>query len=235
VLLLALETTSAHGSVAIFRDEALIAEQPLEPSLYSTQLFTALEQLSAAAQCKLKDVDVFAAANGPGSFTGVRVGLATVKGLVEVWRRPAVAVSTLAAAASAESLESAVLLGLDASRAEVYCGAYPNGALAFALQPRGNGEEGLESLEAFAERARGWRGVIALSASLLHGAEGILRGTPPVQTIAPVLARGVGRLGLALARAGRTQTALELDANYIRRSDAELFSLPRHTAERSRS
>lgn len=206
--LMALETTSAHGSLALLEDGEVRAARDLEAGRYSTELFDAMAGLAREAGLELAEIGAWAAANGPGSFTGVRVGLTAVKGLIEVWRRPAVAVSTLAAVAEAAGAEAApVLAALDAARGEVYFGLYPGGA------------EGLESGAAFAARARRCGGLVATP----HEPVRALLPEMAVRLVPRRLAPAVGRLGWArLGRAG-SDDALRLEANYIRRSDAEIF------------
>jgi tRNA threonylcarbamoyladenosine biosynthesis protein TsaB len=224
VLIMAIETTSTMGSLALLRDREVIGERPLDAGRYSTQLHEALNSLASDHGFKLRDVEGFAVANGPGSFTGVRVGLTTVKGLVEVWQTPAIAVSTLAAMASMHSLEAPLLVAMDASRDEVYWGCYPSGALQFAQSGVSAGEEGLERRSLFLERALASRFRLLVVPEALSTLESVPHAT---LVVADHLARGVGILGGELLCSGSRCDALALDANYIRRSDAELFSLPR--------
>lgn len=204
--LMALETTSAHGSLALLEDGEVRAARDLEAGRYSTELFDAMAGLAREAGLELAEIGAWAAANGPGSFTGVRVGLTAVKGLIEVWRRPAVAVSTLAAVAEAAG-EAPVLAALDAARGEVYFGLYPGG------------EEGLESAAAFAERARRSGGLVATP----HEQVRALLPEVAVRLVPRRLAPAVGRVGWARLGREDSDDALRLEANYIRRSDAEIF------------
>lgn len=227
----AVETTSAHGSIALLEDNAVLLEESLDAGSYSTQLISALERATTRAGGP-GQIDGFAVANGPGSFTGVRVGLTAIKGLIEVWRKPAAAVSTLAAVAAAVPQASEWPIAvLDASRGEVYYGVYPKGPLAFVLRqpegPAGDGESyedlvGVEEFRRRIEQRRGFR-LCTPHAQL----QGVLGDSHPLTLVNPMLAASVGRLGRVLMEQGKTVDALGLDANYIRRSDAELYSLPR--------
>ncbi|HUX67149.1 MAG TPA: tRNA (adenosine(37)-N6)-threonylcarbamoyltransferase complex dimerization subunit type 1 TsaB [Terriglobales bacterium] len=208
---LALETTTAHGSLALLRDDAVVAERRLESQRTSVTLFGALKSLLAEAGLELERVGLFAVADGPGSFTGVRLGLTAVKGFVEVLGTPAVAVSTLQAVADsagngAGNVAEPTLAALDAGRGEAYYGVYPAQ------------EEGLEPADALRERVRR----LGLRAVTPHPA--LQAACPELELVGPLLAAAVGRLGLAAFRAGHTQDALRLDARYLRRSDAELFA-----------
>lgn len=106
------------------------------PRPHSGRLLPALHQLLALASLRLADVAGFAISIGPGSFTGLRVGLATLKGLAFADSRPVAAVSTLAArAAAAEGVPGPVAALLDARRGEVYaaCFSAPGAAAADVL------------------------------------------------------------------------------------------------------
>ena len=83
-------------------------------------LIEMIDAVLSDAGAQLSDVDVFAVAVGPGSFTGLRIGLATVKAFAEVNQRPIVGVSTLAAVAHASALEGEVVSLLPAGRGEVF-------------------------------------------------------------------------------------------------------------------
>ncbi|UCE87015.1 MAG: tRNA (adenosine(37)-N6)-threonylcarbamoyltransferase complex dimerization subunit type 1 TsaB, partial [Deltaproteobacteria bacterium] len=99
-LLLAIETATDRSSVALLRGDALVAEvRAPRDRPAAASLLPALEAVLARAGCRAAELDAFAISIGPGSFTGLRVGLATVKGLAFGSGRPVVPVSTLAAIA----------------------------------------------------------------------------------------------------------------------------------------
>jgi len=198
---LGIETTSAQGSVALLRGDGVERWAALEPP-YSSGLFAAVEAVLKEAGIGLGDIELFAVADGPGSFTGVRIGLTAVKGWIEVLGKPAAGVSTLQAVAGG----APGLAGLDAGRGEVYFGAYAGGS----------SEEGLEALEAFCRRAAAWRGPVLTPQAAIAAA------CPQAKLVEPRLAANVGRLGIAAWRRGERKDALSLDARYLRRSDAEL-------------
>lgn len=229
--LLALETTTAQGSLAWWEDGGVRAACDLQAGRYSVQLFAAMQALARQAGRELSSVDGFAVANGPGSFTGVRVGLTAVKGLVEVWRKPAVAISTLAAvAAAAAEMAGAepVIAALDAARGDVY----------FRL-PAAGGEnppeplDRLESLVALCPRFPAWPEVrlatphpdLAAACSRRLGPQFARRIIAVPSRLAPAVAR-LGAAWLAAGAAWEPDAALRLDANYVRRSDAEIFAAP---------
>ena len=123
-LTLAVDTTSEYGSLALLRDGDLLEEAVLHaPDSFSPVLYDELRRLLDRHALKLADIDCFAAASGPGTFTGVRVALACVKGLAEAMGRPAVAVSNLQAVARYGQAPLRAAL-LDARRGEVYAAVY---------------------------------------------------------------------------------------------------------------
>ena len=101
MLILAIDTSTRAGSIALLRDRQVLAEiAAREDTPYSTRLFRDLELLQSRAQFRMTQIDLFAVAAGPGSFTGLRVGLTAVKGWAEVHRKPIAAISGLEAIAA---------------------------------------------------------------------------------------------------------------------------------------
>jgi len=255
VLILSLDTSSPAGSVAILRDEmtlGLISTRAEEN--YSSRIFRHLEFLLTDLTLKLADIDLFAVSTGPGSFTGLRVGLTAVKGWAEVYGKPAVGVSTLEAVAFQARASSAVLVpALDARRGQLYFGVYRTTAAGLAP----DGEDYVVTPEEFAEklgalahsrgasseqgdnsahhhsagssaatRAGGVYRIVTPDASVVELAS---RLTPQFSTefadldiVSSVLAPSIGRIAHARALRGEVSDALRLDANYVRRTDAEL-------------
>ena len=99
--LLALDTCDARGSVSVLRDDEVLQTVEHDTSDdYSIWLLPAIDRALQASGLAFADIDVYVAASGPGSFTGVRVGLTTVKAWAEVTGRPVVGVSRLEALAT---------------------------------------------------------------------------------------------------------------------------------------
>lgn len=120
-LILAIETATRAGSVAAARGETLLSRREGDASIsHSTNLIEMIDAVLNEACAHLSEVDVFAVAVGPGSFTGLRIGLATVKAFAEVNQRPIVGISTLAAVAHASAWEGDVVSLLPAGRGEVF-------------------------------------------------------------------------------------------------------------------
>lgn len=201
-LVLAVDTTAEYGSVALARAGEVLLELPVHSADgFAHVIYGRLEDLLRRCGVKLDEVDIFAAAAGPGSFTGVRVGLACVKGLAEALGRQAAGISNLRAIAS---LGSATLRAplLDAHRGEVYGAVYSSAGE--MVQP--------ETVAKFAA----WRASLPAGVEILspdYSAEGVV-----IHQTSRQLAGAIARLAPSEAR-----DPAALDANYIRRSDAELF------------
>lgn len=138
--ILAVDTSTFLGSVALLEDGALLAEQAASVrAAHGETLLPHLKGCLAAAKLALSDVDLFAVGIGPGSFTGVRIGVATLKGLALAEGTPLVGVSSLRAIARGIDAGAALRVSvIDAYKGEVYCGAYSldaGGALVEKLAP----------------------------------------------------------------------------------------------------
>src|SRR5882762_8110822 len=126
MLILAIDTSTRTGSIAFLRDNQVLDQvSGHEETPYSTRLFRDLDLLQSRAQFRVDQIDVFAVASGPGSFTGLRVGLTAVKGWAEVHRKPIAAISGLEAIAAQASVnEELVNPFLDARRGHVFGSTY---------------------------------------------------------------------------------------------------------------
>ncbi len=130
MIALGIDTSSAAGSVALTDGEGLVVELNLRAGLdHSARLLPAVSTLARTAGVSLDSIDLLSVATGPGSFTGLRIGMATAKGLALATGRPLTGFSTLetAALAVARSMAgrtSVVCVMLDAGRGEVYRGLY---------------------------------------------------------------------------------------------------------------
>ncbi len=125
-LLLALDTATEKGSLALSAADRLLAEISLDsPGTYLQHLLPAVEELLRTARRSLKEISAIAVSQGPGNFTGLRIGLATAKGLAWALDRPLVAVSTLEAlAAQVPGQPQPTAVIMDAKREEVYLGFF---------------------------------------------------------------------------------------------------------------
>jgi tRNA threonylcarbamoyladenosine biosynthesis protein TsaB len=120
VLILSLDTTTRAGSVAIVAGGVVVYETPGDASsTHAQRLPGEIERACRAAAIDIAQVDLFAVAAGPGSFTGLRIGIAAIQGLAMAWARRVVPVPTLEALAAASSAPRAAAW-LDAQRGEVF-------------------------------------------------------------------------------------------------------------------
>jgi len=231
VLILALDTSSPNGSLAVLRDEKVIGViSTLAEETYSSRMFRHLEFLLQELSLKLTDFDLFAVAAGPGSFTGLRVGLAAAKGWAEVYNKPVVGISVLEAiGAQSHSTATVLVAASDARRGEIYFGVYRRGKDSLALE----GEECVSPPEEFL-RAIGSRpgsaefAIVSPSPEMLSAVLSRIEmerlPLPRVERVSSVLAPVIGQLGYRRAKVGDVSDALTLDANYIRRTDAEVHA-----------
>ena len=227
MLLIAIDTSGRNGSVALCQaDESSFTTLQMvtvEGGTYSARLMPVIAELLANRQLSKEQIDAFVVVSGPGSFTGLRVGLATVKGLCEVLRKPLVAVSMLEAVAVARGpRDGHVAIALDAGRGEVYVGEFE-----IANSHASVVYENISKLDAFAVDAASRKlAVLSPGAKIVEALTQMASGAA-AQDVETVHADEIGRLGLSKLLSGELADVATLDANYIRRSDAELFSTPK--------
>jgi len=216
-LVLAIDATHEFGSLALACGPEVLEEVLLHaPSGFGHVLFERLARLFERHHLAPDDIACFAAASGPGSFTGVRVGLACVKGLAEAAGKPAVAVSNLQAMASLGSapLRAAVL---DARRGEIYGAVYDDAGRMVSPEVVAKFPAWLEQLpdrvQFVSTDFTPFRA--ALAGTRFAGAE--------IVTAPRALAGAVARIAAAAYQRGQASDPAALDANSVRRSDAELF------------
>src|SRR5579864_1995850 len=200
MLILAIDTSTGSGSIALLRDSEILAEiSAREDNPYSTRLFRDLELLQSRAKFSMKQIDLFAVAAGPGSFTGLRVGLTAVKAWAEVHGKPIAAVSGLEAIAAQGSANQEVISPfLDARRGHVFGSTYrrwPGQAQVTQLV----GEEALLTIEEFLTQVKencGTQPAFLVSATpeVLPRdlAKSILPGAR-IEQVSPSLAPTIGR------------------------------------------
>jgi len=238
MMVLAIDTTSEHGGVALFRDgECLANVSNTSSSGYSVTLFQAVDRALSEAGAplskpalSLRDIELFAAANGPGSFTGIRTGLAATQGWATALSRPVIGISILAAMADAARLKAGWAAPImDARRGEFYLGVYRRGANddSDAYEAEGEGRvvkpNALQTL--LEERLNSKAAVTCIIREHDQAAQSLRPQLPAAlqwQTVSDHLLESLARLALRAHRCGKVQTPAQLDACYVRRSDAEL-------------
>jgi tRNA threonylcarbamoyladenosine biosynthesis protein TsaB len=223
MLLLAIDTSGKQGSIALARagercadanDIEVIEIAPLVGGTFSAQLIPQIAELLSRNGFTKADLGAFAVASGPGSFTGLRIGLAAIKALAEVLGKPIAAVSLLEACVFTSGAKGKVMAALDAGRGDVYVGEYeiPVGA---GQGPR----EHILTRKEFLAQAKGW--TLVTPDSVLAEAAGAAGLS--VSALAPLSAAAVARLGWRKIQGGQIVTPEQLEANYIRRTDAEML------------
>lgn len=221
-LILGVDTAGKNGSLALVKCAEVNCETvdlvPLSGGSYSAELIPRLAEMLERSGLTRQAVDGFAVASGPGSFTGLRVGLSAVKALAEILQRPIAAVSVLQALASVSPEPGRVLAALDDNRGHVYTGDYyaHAGKLPIAR------EELLLSMDEFVQRAS--RVTVVCSDAKL--AEALGKRAVSATIVERPQADVVARIGYQKIVAGEIAPPETLEANYIRRSDAELFGKP---------
>jgi tRNA threonylcarbamoyladenosine biosynthesis protein TsaB len=228
-LLLALETATRVASAALLRGEEVVAEAVAADGLTAAEsVLPSVDSVLRRAGARVSEIDAFALSIGPGSFTGLRVGLATVKGLAFGSDRPVVPVSTLAALAMAAGTgDSPVGALLDASRGELYAGVFDlRGELPEAIVAEGVYTPS-ELIPRLPARCRLVGAGIAvcqreLEAALGCESSGAAHGPS---------ACSVGLLGARLLVRGEFTAAAAVVPRYLRRAEAEV----RRTGQRFES
>lgn len=233
MLILALDTSSPAGSLALLRDTTVLAARGDFPGEeYSASVLRETGSLLDSARISLEQIDLFAVNAGPGSFTGLRVGLTTVKGWAEVWGRPVAPVSGLESMAAQISRSAApdslIASVMDARRGQIFGALFRNRADGSGALER-IGDEVVATGDEFLQWVRSQVGtacglsVACLMPDVIRPAmerQGL--GGFQIEVVSGVLAPFIGQLGYAKAVRGDVMDALHLDANYIRRSDAEM-------------
>ena len=223
MLLLAIDTSGKQGSIALARageqtadggDFEVIEIAPLVGGTFSAQLIPQVSELLSSNGFMKTAIGGFAVVSGPGSFTGLRIGLAAVKALAEILHKPIAAVSLLETCVFASGAQGKIMAVLDAGRTDVYVGEYeiPDAASSVA-------NERILSRSEFLSQAVGWK-VVTPDPAL---AEVAAAAGLTVSTLSPISAAHVARLGWRKIQSGQTVAPEQLEANYIRRSDAEML------------
>jgi tRNA threonylcarbamoyladenosine biosynthesis protein TsaB len=226
MLLLSIDTSGKSGGITLAQGDQggfrVLESVPIAGGTFSAQLVPTLAALLQKHGFTAGDIGGFVAVSGPGSFTGLRVGLSAVKGLAEVLQKPIATVSLLEALAVLSGKQGKVVTALDAGREEVYCGMYE----VMGTQGSRTAEHLLSNVE-FLGKIRDEN-----SDQIITSDEAIVQLVATagigVQKMERPESEGVARIGLQKLLAGETVGVEELDANYIRRSDAEIFSSGRH-------
>jgi tRNA threonylcarbamoyladenosine biosynthesis protein TsaB len=223
MLILGIETSTKTGSVAVVSDRAVIAQYSLNIEItHSERLMSTVDRVLQDTGIALSQLDGFAVATGPGSFTGLRIGVSTVKGLAFATGKPAAAVPTLFALAwNVPHAAHPVCPLLDARKNEVYAAVYTSDGSAL----RQTASEAVVPLSRLGDLVSG-RAVFTGEAALLYRGEiermfGERALFAPRSAILPAAA-AVAEIGLGMIRTGRQADIDSLAPTYIRRPEAEV-------------
>ncbi|HEX6496291.1 MAG TPA: tRNA (adenosine(37)-N6)-threonylcarbamoyltransferase complex dimerization subunit type 1 TsaB [Acidobacteriaceae bacterium] len=210
---LSIDTCGQSGTVALVNLEngataaTCISQAELGGRAAAAQLMPAIDRMLRESALDLGALRSILVVNGPGSFTGIRVGLSTAKGLAHATGLPIVSISRLAVLASLGNMQQNSLALLDGGRNEFYA--------------RRGEREWLASYEEIATAAEAGAPLMVAEGSL---AERLAAWRPAL--VGPLDACAAARAALERLRSGDSEDLATLDANYLRRSDAELFARP---------
>jgi tRNA threonylcarbamoyladenosine biosynthesis protein TsaB len=227
VIVLAIDTCDAVGGVAVLREDEVLSEAiHASQEDYSTWLLPAVNSALKNAGISMKEVDGYAVAAGPGSFTGVRIGLTTVKVWNEVYGKPIAAVSRLQALAE-QAQDGAMFVAAcaDGRRVQVFGAVYhrESGVLRRVSDEMVD-EPGkfIATAARFALRERmSW---VTNNPDLIVNEEAWKSRAPlgdPLEPVTGTLTFAIGRIGARQINSGQITGALALDARYLRREDAK--------------
>jgi tRNA threonylcarbamoyladenosine biosynthesis protein TsaB len=225
MLILAIDTSGQSGGITLAEADAgpfrVVESAAIAGGTFSAQLIPTLAALLKKHGYGVKDLGGLAAASGPGSFTGLRVGLSAIKGLAETLHKPIATVSVLEALASLADRDGKVAAAMDAGRKEVFLGLYErraeNSDHALLMQR----EELLTQQDFLATLATERPAVIITSNAAL--AELASPSHSAVVVVTPPGSEVIARIGAGKLLASDRVSVEALDANYLRRSDAEIF------------
>jgi len=221
MLILGIDTSGKNGGVTLAEADAhrfrVLGSDRIAGGTFSAQLVPTVAALLKKNGFGVRAVDGFAVASGPGSFTGLRVGLSAVKGLAEVLQKPIVTISLLEALASSSPLNGTVIAALDAGRSEVFHGVYK---VAVGIAERVT--EQLLSRQEFLQQTQ-QQEVASVVTSDIALAEAVSGIGAKAELVERPDSSVVARIGARKLLAGESISVESLDANYLRRSDAEIF------------
>jgi tRNA threonylcarbamoyladenosine biosynthesis protein TsaB len=234
MLILAFDTTNEQGGAGIFRESECLALTSHEgPPDYSVTLFQEVNSVLEKAQVKLQDIDLIAVANGPGSFTGIRVGIAAARGWASTLNRPIRGVSVLEAMvdeAHPDTPKAAAIL--DARRGEFFCAAFrllrpsePTSGSVFEPDSEGfvlTPTELAQFLQGHASAQNSLTCIVRDSDAAACAVQAALPFSYAWRTITGTLVPSIARVAVRSYAEKRPPSPDEVYAYYIRRPDAEL-------------
>ncbi len=220
MLILGIDTSGKSGGVTLAEGDQnsfrILGSSAIAGGTFSAQLIPTVATLLQQHGFGASDLNGFAPISGPGSFTGLRVGLSAVKGLAEVLQKPIAPVSLLEALATLSAKPGRIAVALDAGRGEIFFGLY-----VLDKEHAKKQSEQLLTRDEFVQKLRS-SGVNRLVTSDHSVATIASECEVEMQEVERPGSEAAARIGLGKLVAGETISVEALDANYIRRSDAEL-------------
>lgn len=216
---LTIDTSGGPCSAAIYFDEKLVCEAYLhDQRTHSAGLMPLVDDCLTRANISINDIDAFGVVVGPGSFTGLRIGICTVKGMADALCRPVVSVDTLEALSlNAGETDMLICPMLDARRDQVYDAGFRCGVRMW--------EDRAESIDELIERVIDEQAVLFLGDGAEAQREYLKNTLPQARFMGPHLNfQRAGTAGLLTARAamrGDVISSQDLRPNYIRDSQAQ--------------
>lgn len=231
--ILALDSSGIVASVAVVEDETLLAEYTVNyKKTHSQTLLPMLDEIVKMTELDLETVDAIAVAAGPGSFTGLRIGSATAKGLGLALKKPLVAVPTVDALAyNLYDVQGLICPIMDARRSQVYTGIYRFADHELVVEKQQWAapiEELLEELNARGEAVTFLGDGVPVFKKIIAEKLNVPYSFAPAH-LNKQRAAAVAALGSVYYKEGRTETAVEHNPEYLRVSQAE-----RERAEREK-
>lgn len=242
-VLLAVDTSGKNGGIALARIPASTDASPklevvevvaLAGGTFSAQLVPQIADLLARHNVQTSDIDAFSVVSGPGSFTGLRVGLAAIKALADVLEKKIAAVSLLEAIALSTKTKGRLMAALEAGRGDVYAGDYD-----VVNEKATQLEERVLGREEFVEAAK-TKYIVTPDSTLFELARRSRSHVEPdsrqsssqnpeqnSELVSYPSAGLIAEIGWQKFQSHQTVTALDLEANYLRRTAAELFGKPK--------
>lgn len=225
LIILALDTSAKAASCAVLKDGLLLCESFINAGLtHSVTVMPMVRDMLDLAGITLEDIGLFAVSAGPGSFTGLRIGVSAVKGMAMALDKPCAAVSTLEALAyNLASFRGIIVAAMDARRNQVYTAAFRSGG---QLEPenimRVTQDEALP-VSGLAERLKSYTEPVMLVGDGAELCYGSMRGMLPNVSLAPanLLHQRASSVCLAAANMEAYQSAGELAPSYLRLPQAE--------------
>jgi len=212
--LLLIDTCGPVGSIALARvagnSQKILSQENLPGKTCSADLITKIAVLFAGQELSISDMSAIAIVNGPGSFTGIRIGVAGAKAFAEAASKPLLAISRLRVLAHKAGTTAAAL---DAHRNEIYYGQYDSAP-----------QERLTTQEAILSLTTQQQAIAVCEEATISGLEDSAIILVEVQ---PPTAADALPLAVDLFESQQFADVATLDANYLRRSDAEIFSASR--------